>query len=371
MLSMSWRKDTAVLSSDSHRIVALDAVRGVAILLVIIHHTGLHFPQAVGDSLARLLVGIGWAGVDLFFAISGYLITSILARELPQKSLRDFFVKRVFRIFPLYIVALVLFFVASLLTGTDRDVLHRIWINVLCLTAWAIPFVGENGVPFTITWSVSVEESAYLLFAALALLSAKRFKRSLAFVFVGAILVRVGSIALLDIEPILMYYFAPGRLDAIAAGGLLAIMSTDLRRKIDMHTLLAWAVFVAVIALASMRGREDLLVATAGYAAVAISAALLVGSVATRNSARVTFLTRLLASVGKVSYFVYLFHMFVIAAVSRVVPQTWSAAMGLWLMVIIVTVLTVVPALISWRWFEQPLISFGRRLAGKVQRGSA
>ena len=100
------------------RQVPLDALRGIAIALVVIHHVWWRFPVAQHDPLARFVAGIGWAGVDLFFGISGYLITSILMKARRPGALRAFFVKRFFRIIPVYIVALAVFLMVSLLTGT-------------------------------------------------------------------------------------------------------------------------------------------------------------------------------------------------------------------------------------------------------------
>ena len=145
------------------RVVQLDAVRGVAIALVILHHVWYRFPNLHGGLVSRFFATIGWAGVDLFFGISGFLITTILMRSSGPGSIRSFFVKRAFRILPIYLIALSAFALVSALNGVDRDVLHRIWINAGLLTAWFIPFLGESGVPFTITWSVSVEEFAYVL----------------------------------------------------------------------------------------------------------------------------------------------------------------------------------------------------------------
>ena len=92
---------TEVRSDPSHgRLVPLDALRGVAIALVIFHHVGFRFPTAPRGWAGDFLAAIGWAGVDLFFAISGYLITTILMRSSGKGGLRDFYIKRFFRIVP-------------------------------------------------------------------------------------------------------------------------------------------------------------------------------------------------------------------------------------------------------------------------------
>ena len=215
----------AELEIGGARNETLDAMRGIAILLVIFHHVGFKFSGSSLDPVFSGLARIGWAGVDIFFAISGYLITRILAADTSLNGLRAFYIKRAFRIFPLYYLALVVFIGVSLVTGHDAGVINRIWINALAITAWLIPFLGENGVPYTITWSVSVEETAYLLFGALAFLVPRKFRVMLFVVAAAALAIRFVSVLVFGAEPILMYYFAPGRVDAIALGGLVALWS--------------------------------------------------------------------------------------------------------------------------------------------------
>lgn len=355
---------TEASQQPSHgRLVPLDALRGVAIALVVFHHVGFRFPSAARGWLGDFLVAIGWAGVDLFFAISGYLITTILMRSAGKGALRDFYIKRFFRIVPLYLLALLLFVAAALLTGNDREVLGRLWINAVFLTAWFIPFLGENGVPYTITWSVSVEEFAYLLFGAITLLGAHRFRLSLYWIAVAALLVRVVSIVCFALEPITLYYFAPGRIDAIAAGGLAAIAAPWLVRRLSVSPWLPGLLWAATVGVLSLRHREDPLVATFGYTLIAFASAWLVLSIANQPRRKSFIVTEWVARLGLVSYFVYLFHGFVIVGLFRFLPVQWTAYLNAWVLAMATLVLTYLPAWISWKLFEYPLISLGRRIA--------
>lgn len=345
------------------RLVPLDALRGVAIALVVFHHVGLRFPSAQRGWVGDFLVAIGWAGVDLFFAISGYLITAILLRSTNEGALKDFYIKRFFRIVPLYLLALLLFVAAALLTGNDREVLGRMWINALFLTAWFIPFVGENGVPYTITWSVSVEEFAYILFGAITLLGAHRFRLSLYWIAVVALAVRVVSITCFAFEPITLYYFAPGRIDAIAAGGLAAIAAPWLVRKLSVSPWIPALVWAATVGVLSLRHREDPLVATFGYTLIAFASAWLVLSIANLPKRKSFIVTKWVARLGLVSYFVYLFHGFVVVGISSFLPLQWTSHLHAWMLAIATLLLTYVPAWISWHYLEYPLIRLGRRIA--------
>lgn len=347
------------------RLVPLDALRGIAIALVILHHVGLRFPDMARGWFGNFLVAIGWAGVDMFFAISGYLITTILLRSFESGALRAFYLKRFFRIVPLYLLALLVFAAASFLTGNDREVLGRLWMNALFLTAWVIPFFGENGVPYTITWSVSVEEFAYLLFGAITLLGAHRFRLSLYWITVAAFAIRVISIGWFAFEPITLYYFAPGRIDAIATGGLAAIAAPSSVRRLSVSPWIPWLVWVATVGVLSILHREDPLVATLGYTLIAFASAWLVLSIANLPKRKSGVVTAWIAKLGLVSYFVYLFHGFVIGAVFRFLPALWSSYLNVWVLAIATLLLIYPPAWLSWKFLEYPLIKTGRRIASR------
>lgn len=351
------------------RQVPLDALRGIAIALVVIHHVWWRFPSIQDDPFARFVAEIGWAGVDLFFGISGYLITTILIKARGTGALRAFFIKRFFRIIPVYLVALMAFVAVSLLTGNDREVLDRIWINLLLLTAWFIPFVGENGVPFTITWSVSVEEFAYLFFGAMAAMGVRLLTGSLRWVIVCALLLRIASIFCFAFEPITLYYFAPGRIDAIAMGGMMATLTQVMRARLVVAPWLPWAFWLALVAACSQMQRESLFVATIGYTLIAFASAWLVLCVVSMKGATHWPATRWMAALGLVSYFVYLFHGFVIGALSKALPAQVVSVAGIWGLSLLAVLLTYGAARVSWRYLEYPLILRGRRIADGEVRG--
>ena len=357
--------------AHGRRQVPLDALRGIAIALVVVHHVWWRFPEAQHDPLAQFVAGIGWAGVDLFFGISGYLITTILMKARESGGMRGFFVKRFFRIIPVYLVALALFVMVSLLTGNDREVLNRIWVNLLLLTAWFIPFVGENGVPFTITWSVSVEEFAYLFFGAMAAMGVRVLSGSLGWVIICALLLRIASIFWFAFEPITLYYFAPGRIDAIAMGGLMATLPSSLRERLVCQPWVPWLAWLAVVALCSQMQRESPWVATIGYTLIAFASAWVVLCVVNAKKATHWLVTKWLASLGLVSYFIYLFHGFVIGALLVALPAQLASLAGIWGLSLLVVLLTYGAARVSWRYLEYPLILVGRRIADGAARNEA
>jgi len=148
------------------RIQSLDGLRAVSVLLVIFGHLSLMFPT-------HALYG-QWAvvGVRVFFVISGLLITSLLSRELQQTgtiSLRNFYIRRVLRIFPLA-YAFVLVAVALYRFGVIETDRSELWLAATYLMSYKIgPFNALSHL-----WSLSVEEQFYLIWPAVFLFSGKR-----------------------------------------------------------------------------------------------------------------------------------------------------------------------------------------------------
>ncbi len=99
----------APASPPAGHVPAIDGVRGVAVLLVTIAHTILMKPVCRFDDQAASILGIGWCGVDLFFVLSGFLITGILFdAKGGDRYFASFYMRRVLRIFPVYYVAIFL-----------------------------------------------------------------------------------------------------------------------------------------------------------------------------------------------------------------------------------------------------------------------
>jgi peptidoglycan/LPS O-acetylase OafA/YrhL len=168
---------------SGQRIPALDGIRGLAIALVMFHHFTLYGgmrPDFVLDKVYRHVALVGWVGVDLFFVLSGFLITGILHDSRSDRHyFRNFYMRRTLRIFPLYYGVLAATFLVLPLvldvSGSCRELLRdQAWywtylINVqIGLDYWPSCFVLGH------FWSLAVEEQFYLVWPLLLYLLGRR-----------------------------------------------------------------------------------------------------------------------------------------------------------------------------------------------------
>lgn len=183
--SMQWR--------PAHDIASLDGLRAVSICIVILSHTRSFLPPSIAKSgLFRYVIGGGLHGVQIFFVLSGYLITTLLLREYERTgnvSLRRFYARRSLRIFPpfyAYLAVLALLWIAGILSE------H--WPTYLAAATYTfIYFPHPQGWQLMHTWSLSIEEQFYLLWP-IVLVATWRQRKSLPLalgVLAGLPLVRI------------------------------------------------------------------------------------------------------------------------------------------------------------------------------------
>jgi peptidoglycan/LPS O-acetylase OafA/YrhL len=220
--------DARIAGALRRTMPSLDGLRGLAIAGVLASHFLNVWPLATGwDRALIAAVGLGWAGVDLFFVLSGFLITGILVDTLGAAGWwRAFLARRTLRIFPLYYLALALFWWAGPLAGLiDVWTLRRWgWWYWSYLSNWA--FAARQTIPsLSHFWSLAVEEQFYLLWPLVVWLArGRRLAVVAAGVFAAGPLLR-----LLIVEgsgwPVgSAYRLTPGRIDQLALGALLAVL---------------------------------------------------------------------------------------------------------------------------------------------------
>lgn len=307
---------------------ALDGLRGVAVLMVLIRHANVPPTDDVLSMLASFFLGAGFLGVDLFFVLSGFLITGILVKARTEPHyLRSFFARRALRIWPLYyLTVLVVVFLEpfdDLIRSQGIAERAGVWLAFVQNIDQGL--LGAPPTLFNNLWSVAVEEQFYLLLPFVVLLVKPRLLPwVLACAVVGGLLVRLG-LFWANVNPYASYMLMPARLDSLALGGLLCVLMPRPRWR---HAMTIAARPIVIISIPLLVGlgvvnygfdMYEPAMRTWGYSV----AALLFGSVLviTLTSARAAQLlsARWLRLFGKYSYAIYLLNYPVWGFVERLV----------------------------------------------------
>jgi len=336
------------------RFAALDGVRAIAVLLVVITHSRgprpLHY------------LG-GWNGVTIFFVLSGFLITTLALREEERSgrlSLGSFYVRRAFRILPLYLLVLSLYIpIVLVLKMGDAGKFSRA-LPFYASPLPEIPFLTGGGhVPFEISWSLGIEEKFYVVWPLIAfglLFYWRRARLPLAVALAAALWWA-------ELTPHASRFVFP--YFHIVVGCIIALLLHK-QRSYDRLRLLGRSVAVVPLLIAAVAlqiwsafGLPALIVPVYTLAV----AALLVGVIVSTRASTGFLARQPLVYIGTISYALYLTHQLGLGISERLVPARagWygdisSLAIGLALAIALCALLH--------RWVETPMIARGRRLGG-------
>jgi len=366
-------------------IPALDGLRGVAILLVMFIHFTVINPIGTIEVWFQKVAYLGMHGVDLFFVLSGYLITSILLDTKGKENfLRNFYMRRILRIFPLYyaIVALSFLILPILLShftaGTAKlarfDAVSGDWIwyvlycsNFLIARTEAI----RHGI-LDVTWSLAIEEQFYMIWGITVLLSDKKLlKRICISVIFCALLFRT-VLWLSGFSWLQIYMLTPSRIDTIAWGAMISIITRSSDYDAEKLTKDARIIMVITGIILSIFFMSEFLhyaspvSYTIGYSLIGAFFAQILISVL--NAPKGSIVNRIFASgfltfFGKYSYAIYLFHLPIRAVIRDLFFgdkqfHTLPGPAIVWQMVfyIVATLAVIPPTLLSWYLFENPFL---------------
>lgn len=341
----------------------IDGLRAVSVLAVIAYHAGWNFFEG------------GFLGVEVFFAISGYLITSLLATEYRRSrsiSLRSFWARRARRLLPALYVLLLAVIAASFLSATDY--LSRLRGDVAAAffyvsNWWQIiskdSYFVQAGRPPLLShlWSLAVEEQFYVLFPIIALACFKRFRRSR--IIAGFVLVALASTVLMALlhEPYhdatRVYVGTDTRLSGLLLGAALALWWTPTRLHRESTNRVATYVLdglgiagLVVLAICFMRVNEfDPFVYRGGFLVVDV-ATLVVVAVVVHPAARLGAVLgwEPLRYLGTRSYGLYLWHW----PIFQLTRPDLDLSLPGWLITVIRLVALVVLTEASYRLVEAP-----------------
>jgi peptidoglycan/LPS O-acetylase OafA/YrhL len=364
--------------AQGRHVPALDGLRGLAIVLVLLHHAYPTARTTIGARLIAAVVEAGWAGVHLFFVLSGFLITGILLDARGDRSYyRHFYARRFLRIAPLYYVLLLANHLIApgvaqrLPTGPDspRVATWPIWAFLTNMPEVVPvgPLVGALG-PL---WSLAVEEQVYLMWPFLVATVPRRGLIGLFAAMVPASLCwRVAVLAGLA-RPEVAYTWMPSALDAFAAGGLVAALAREpgLRKRLrDWSRWIAGGSGVVLAGMVAVLGHFHVWQGPAailgpGTTALALGFAAVIALVVTAGpgSTLVPVLScRTLRALGRRSYAMYLLHMPIFYVVRPFVTARLGRAIVAWstptsLLVFLATLgATYLAAALSWAVLEGP-----------------
>lgn len=372
------------MSSSFRNIRALDGIRGLAIILVMLHHFEHVIPSCnIAIRCVKVMLWYGWAGVDLFFALSGFLITGILldTREA-NNYFSAFYARRVLRIFPLYYFVLTVILAAGAVWSHrphDLPLVADQKLYFLYLTNWLALWKGQWG-PNMLGhfWSLAVEEQFYLIWPLCVwLLVSRRLAQVAVSASVIALVARLSWVAHSGPSQAIVMATVT-RMDTLLCGALGAILFRQpqtlslVRQWLPRIAIAATLLFIAGVGLLRLihgHGGGRLFVETFGFTLLAVGfTALVLHAAATdgkKTLSQGVLRDGVLTDFGKYSYGIYVYHVPTLAVcdflIFRLIPH--ALVLNFWFGVLYFALLfvgTFFIAKVSYECFERHFLALKR-----------
>lgn len=346
-----------------NRLQALDGLRAISILLVVISHAWLGY------------IVPGGLGVTIFFFISGFIITRLMLTEWDKTTtvcIRQFYLRRLFRLMP----ALIVFVLISLLTMHYAEV-HWKWAELSSVFFYFANyygiFFGFSGdalpPPLAITWSLAVEEHFYLVFPILFLSLIKSPRLFLKLILAAMLIVLAWRlylgwyVGLDNLVHYRIYKATDTRFDSILYGTAFSILIARYSCATDFFSKTWVFLFGILLMLATLLFRDEIFRETLRYSLQGIALACMFFQLVLTEG----FFSRILASramvyIGRISYSLYLYHWLAYAIVSRWMPDAHLA-----MRMLVMGVLSFLSAHLSYRYIEQTFLKIGKPVLHTAQ----
>ena len=339
----------------------IDGLRAIAVISVIIYHLNENWLSG------------GFLGVDIFFVISGFLITGIIITEIQQNSFsfKQFYTRRIKRIYPAFItvMALVSFIASAIFIYNDFNQLRK---TIELATAFLSNFylgltqgyfdLSANENPVLHIWSLAVEEQYYLIFPLILILAYKKF-REIKVLFIITlilffILLTTSFIPANFYKEVLhqpnIYYLSNLRFPELLIGSLLAIyhnFSNKAKLSKQVSNILAILSTLLLFSCLFLMNNDIAFIPGVTLILPCIFTALIIHTTYQNNVIKLCLSNKVIVFIGKISYSLYLYHWIFIALAYYITGEKQINNQS----ITIVTVLTIIFSVLSYYLIEQPI----------------
>jgi peptidoglycan/LPS O-acetylase OafA/YrhL len=383
-----WGRKLAISARSAFRLdyrPELDAIRAIAVVAVMLCHTFVigRGADLLGAEIVPPVLTGGLFGVDIFFVLSGFLITSILVQELAatgRMDLKAFYMRRVLRLSPAMVLVLLaaLLYLALFRRSSGMFDATVVLISALYISNFALIFAGLRLGMLTPTWSLSVEEQFYSIWplTLTLLLRMSRKKVTIAIVSLVAVsmLVRVGFYSAYLITGKLPLFGAANHLlfaraDGLMLGALVAIVATSGWLPVSpnkrLWAVLAWGALLALLGILVFGPIDygpSVFYCLYGLTGI-LSALLITALIVTPTS--LTRVLRLppLVWTGKISYGLYLFHLPVFALLPLALRPVYATDLHPWITMAAAILISFGLAAASYHFIEVRFLKLKHRIS--------
>lgn len=339
----------------------IDGLRAIAVISVIIYHLNENWLSG------------GFLGVDIFFVISGFLITGIIITEIQQNSfsLKQFYTRRIKRIYPAFItvMALVSFIASAIFIYNDFNKLRKtIELAIAFLSNFYLGLtqgyfdLSANENPVLHIWSLAVEEQYYLIFPLILILAYKKFREVKVLFIITLILffilLATSFVSANFYKEVLhqpnIYYLSNLRFPELLVGSLLAIyhnLSNKVQLSKQVNNILAILSTLLLFSCLFLMNNDIAYIPGITLILPCIFTALIIHTTSQNNIVKLCLSNKAIVFIGKISYSLYLYHWIFIAFAYYITGEKQINNQS----IAIVIVLTIIFSVLSYYLIEQPI----------------